>query len=187
MTLAAPPRRPAGWSPPVKHELSRDHARRGSARRCSCTAEAGMHRVERLRAGGPAVRRRPPLRARRPAAVREVVEADHHRSDVGLPRRLDRRAPRRARHQRADLVCNSWGGTIALDLAARYPDRARSLVVTGSMPVLYGALGPLPEADAAAATPATSTTAATVRRWRRCASSSSASSRRRGRASPMRR
>ena len=47
--------------------------------------------------------------------------------------------------ERADLVCNSWGGTIALDLAARYPDRVRSLVVTGSMPVLYGALGPLPE------------------------------------------
>jgi pimeloyl-ACP methyl ester carboxylesterase len=47
--------------------------------------------------------------------------------------------------ERADFVCNSWGGSIALDLASRYPDRARSLVVTGSMPVLYGALGPLPE------------------------------------------
>jgi pimeloyl-ACP methyl ester carboxylesterase len=46
---------------------------------------------------------------------------------------------------RADFVCNSWGGTIALNLAARYPARARSLVVTGSMPVFYGPLAPLPE------------------------------------------
>ena len=46
---------------------------------------------------------------------------------------------------RADFICNSWGGTIALNLAARYPDRARSLVVTGSMPVFYGPLAPLPE------------------------------------------
>ena len=47
--------------------------------------------------------------------------------------------------ERADLVCNSWGGTIALALAANHPDRARSLVVTGSMPVWYGPLAPLPE------------------------------------------
>lgn len=47
--------------------------------------------------------------------------------------------------QRADFVCNSWGGTIALCLAARHPDRVRSLVVTGSMPVFYGPLAPLPE------------------------------------------
>ncbi|GAB3480940.1 alpha/beta fold hydrolase [Amycolatopsis cihanbeyliensis] len=46
---------------------------------------------------------------------------------------------------RADFVCNSWGGTIALNLAARYPDRARALVVTGSMPVHHGPLAPLPE------------------------------------------
>lgn len=46
---------------------------------------------------------------------------------------------------RADLVCNSWGGTIALNLAAKYPDRVRSLVVTGSMPVFHGPLAPLPE------------------------------------------
>jgi 2-hydroxy-6-oxonona-2,4-dienedioate hydrolase len=46
---------------------------------------------------------------------------------------------------RADFICNSWGGTIALNLAARYPDRVRSLVVTGSMPVFYGPLAPLPE------------------------------------------
>jgi pimeloyl-ACP methyl ester carboxylesterase len=45
----------------------------------------------------------------------------------------------------ADFVCNSWGGTIALNLAANYPDRTRSLVVTGSMPVFYGPLAPLPE------------------------------------------
>ncbi|WP_237103554.1 alpha/beta fold hydrolase [Nonomuraea sp. MG754425] len=47
--------------------------------------------------------------------------------------------------QQADFVCNSWGGTIALCLAARYPERVRSLVVTGSMPVFYGPLAPLPE------------------------------------------
>lgn len=47
--------------------------------------------------------------------------------------------------ERADIVCNSWGGTIALCLAAKYPDRVRSLVVTGSMPVFYGPLAPLPE------------------------------------------
>jgi pimeloyl-ACP methyl ester carboxylesterase len=47
--------------------------------------------------------------------------------------------------ERADFVCNSWGGTIALDLAATYPERVRSLVVTGSMPVFHGPLAPLPE------------------------------------------
>ncbi|MFI0371945.1 alpha/beta fold hydrolase [Actinomadura sp. 1N219] len=47
--------------------------------------------------------------------------------------------------ERADFVCNSWGGTIALNLAAKYPGRVRSLVVTGSMPVFYGPLAPLPE------------------------------------------
>jgi pimeloyl-ACP methyl ester carboxylesterase len=47
--------------------------------------------------------------------------------------------------ERADLVCNSWGGTIALALAATYPERVRSLVVTGSMPVFHGPLAPLPE------------------------------------------
>ncbi|WGX95057.1 alpha/beta fold hydrolase [Nocardioides sp. L-11A] len=46
---------------------------------------------------------------------------------------------------RADIVCNSWGGTIALCLAATYPERVRSLVITGSMPVFYGPLAPLPE------------------------------------------
>lgn|SRR5690625_3703622 len=45
----------------------------------------------------------------------------------------------------ADIICNSWGGTIALALAAYYPERVRSLVVTGSMPVFYGPLAPLPE------------------------------------------
>ncbi|MBE1583689.1 alpha/beta fold hydrolase [Nonomuraea angiospora] len=47
--------------------------------------------------------------------------------------------------ERADFVCNSWGGTIALCLAARYPGRVRSLVITGSMPVFHGPLAPLPE------------------------------------------
>jgi pimeloyl-ACP methyl ester carboxylesterase len=46
---------------------------------------------------------------------------------------------------RADFVCNSWGGTIALNLAANYPDRVGSLVITGSMPVFHGPLAPLPE------------------------------------------
>ena len=47
--------------------------------------------------------------------------------------------------EQADFICNSWGGTIALNVAANYPDRVRSLVVTGSMPVFYGPLAPLPE------------------------------------------
>ncbi|MFK7830618.1 MAG: alpha/beta fold hydrolase [Congregibacter sp.] len=46
---------------------------------------------------------------------------------------------------RADLVCNSWGGTIALRFASLYPERVRSLTITGSMPVFYGPLAPLPE------------------------------------------
>ena len=46
---------------------------------------------------------------------------------------------------KADFICNSWGGTIALCLAARYPSRAGSLTITGSMPVFYGPLAPLPE------------------------------------------
>lgn len=45
----------------------------------------------------------------------------------------------------ADFICNSWGGTIALCLAARYPGRVRSATITGSMPVFYGPLAPLPE------------------------------------------
>jgi len=46
---------------------------------------------------------------------------------------------------RVDLICNSWGGTIAIALAADSPARVRSLVITGSMPVFHGPLGPLPE------------------------------------------
>jgi len=61
----------------------------------------------------------------------------HSKSIVGLLNALG--------IERADIVCNSWGGTIALCLAAKYPDRVRSLVVTGSMPVFYGPLAPLPE------------------------------------------
>lgn len=47
--------------------------------------------------------------------------------------------------ERADFVCNSWGGTIALNMAANHPHRIRSAVITGSMPVFYGPLAPLPE------------------------------------------
>jgi pimeloyl-ACP methyl ester carboxylesterase len=61
----------------------------------------------------------------------------HAAKIVGLLDALDLR--------RADFVCNSWGGTIALNLAACYPERVRSLVVTGSMPVFFGPLAPLPE------------------------------------------
>jgi 2-hydroxy-6-oxonona-2,4-dienedioate hydrolase len=45
----------------------------------------------------------------------------------------------------ADFICNSWGGTIALNLAAKFPGRVRSVVITGSMPVFHGPLAPLPE------------------------------------------
>lgn len=47
--------------------------------------------------------------------------------------------------QRVDLVCNSWGGTIAIAAAANHPERIRSMVITGSMPVFHGPLAPLPE------------------------------------------
>lgn len=50
------------------------------------------------------------------------------------------------RIDQADFLCNSWGGSIALCLAAHHPSRVRSLIVTGSMPVFYGPLAPLPEA-----------------------------------------
>lgn len=61
----------------------------------------------------------------------------HARSVVGLLDAL--------KIDRPDIVCNSWGGTIALCLAAHFPDRVRSLTITGSMPVFYGPLAPLPE------------------------------------------
>lgn len=48
----------------------------------------------------------------------------------------------------ADFVCGSWGGSAALALAAAFPARVRSLVVTGSMPLLDG---PVPAAAAALA------------------------------------
>lgn len=47
--------------------------------------------------------------------------------------------------QPVDVICNSWGGTIAIALASEFPDRVRSMVITGSMPVFYGPLAPLPE------------------------------------------
>ena len=46
---------------------------------------------------------------------------------------------------KADFVCNSWGGTIALRVASLFPERTRSLTITGSMPVFRGPLCPLPE------------------------------------------
>lgn len=48
-------------------------------------------------------------------------------------------------HDAVDVVCNSWGGTIAIALAAEYPHRVRRMVITGSMPVFFGPLAPLPE------------------------------------------
>lgn len=47
--------------------------------------------------------------------------------------------------ERPDVVCNSWGGTAAIRLASLHPERVNSLVITGSMPVMYGPLAPLPE------------------------------------------
>jgi pimeloyl-ACP methyl ester carboxylesterase len=44
-----------------------------------------------------------------------------------------------------DLVCNSWGGSIALALAASHPERVGKLVVTGSMPIVRGPHAPPPE------------------------------------------
>jgi pimeloyl-ACP methyl ester carboxylesterase len=47
--------------------------------------------------------------------------------------------------ERADFVCNSWGGGAALNLAATAPERVNRLAITGAMPVFYGPLAPLPE------------------------------------------
>lgn len=47
--------------------------------------------------------------------------------------------------ERADFVCNSWGGHMALKIAADLPERVRTVTITGSMPVFRGPLGPLPE------------------------------------------
>src|SRR5205823_4346285 len=47
--------------------------------------------------------------------------------------------------ERPDVVCNSWGGTQAMCLAAHQPDAVRMLVITGAMPVFYGPLAPLPD------------------------------------------
>lgn len=50
--------------------------------------------------------------------------------------------------ERADVVCNSWGGSAGIGLAARHPERVNKLVVTGSMPVLHLPSGPLPDRGA---------------------------------------
>lgn len=51
----------------------------------------------------------------------------------------------------AGAIGNSYGipapPPVTGNLAAKYPERVRSLVVTGSMPVFYGPLAPLPETD----------------------------------------
>jgi pimeloyl-ACP methyl ester carboxylesterase len=120
-------------------------AGRGPADAVPARRRAGLHRLERLRPGRAAVRRRPAVPARRPAAVRPQREVPDHRPDVGLPRGRGRRLLDSLGIERADFVCNSWGGTIALALAAALPDRVRALVVTGSMPVFHGPLAPLPE------------------------------------------
>jgi 2-hydroxy-6-oxonona-2,4-dienedioate hydrolase len=59
----------------------------------------------------------------------------HQRHLIGLFDALGVGAP--------DVVCNSWGGTQALRLAAEYPERVSSLVITGSMPVFHGPMSPL--------------------------------------------
>ena len=41
------------------------------------------------------------------------------------------------------MVCNSWGGTQAICLAATSPSRVGRLVITGSMPVFRGPVSPL--------------------------------------------
>lgn len=46
---------------------------------------------------------------------------------------------------KAEVICNSWGGSAGICLAAHHPELVSSLVVTGSMPVRHGAIAPLPE------------------------------------------
>jgi 2-hydroxy-6-oxonona-2,4-dienedioate hydrolase len=61
---------------------------------------------------------------------------DFHASHLlGLFDALDLSAP--------DVVCNSWGGTQALRVAAERPERVAALVITGSMPIFRGPMSPL--------------------------------------------
>ena len=103
----------------------------------------------RSRTASPPDARLPP---RRPAAVRPVGEADHQRSDVGLPRGLDGRAARRARRSSGPTSCATHGAARSHSTsAARLRTAPRRSVVTGSMPVLYGPLRcRFPKAAAAA-------------------------------------
>lgn len=45
-------------------------------------------------------------------------------------------------HDRVDIVAQSLGGSVALNVAALYPDRIRRMVVTGSQPVPSTRTGP---------------------------------------------
>ena len=136
-------RRRAAWSPPARHgyhvitlgEATQPDARVPPRRR------ARLLGMDRLRPDRSAVRRRPMLPPRRPAAVRQVRQVARSAVRAGATsRRRWSSCSTRSAIERADLVCNSWGGTIAIALAAEHPERVRSLVVTGSMPVFYGPL-----------------------------------------------
>ncbi len=72
----------------------------------------------------PRFARRPAGRARRPPAVRAQLEARDRRARCGTSTRAtSSRCSTRSGSSRPDLVCNSWGGTMALCLAATHPDR----------------------------------------------------------------
>ena len=143
MSLAAPPMPTGRMIAAGAHEYHVIDARRRRSQRSSSTAaDPAAPAWSDFGPVAPLFAAEPSLRARRPAPVREVVQADHHAVRCGTTTPIRSwSCSTRSHIERADLVCNSWGGTIALDLAARYPERARSLVVTGSMPVLYGAFG----------------------------------------------
>jgi 2-hydroxy-6-oxonona-2,4-dienedioate hydrolase len=59
----------------------------------------------------------------------------HVRHLIALFDALGLRAP--------NVVCNSWGGTQALTLAAQHPSRVTAMSITGSMPVFHGPMSPL--------------------------------------------
>lgn len=68
-------------------------------------------------------------------SIRESMWDFHARHLVALFDALGLDAP--------DVVCNSWGGTQAICLAADHPDRVGRLVITGSMPLFRGPTSPL--------------------------------------------
>ena len=167
VSLAAPPRPTVAWSPPGAR-VPRD--RRSATGRPTVFLHGGGPGCTAWTDFGPVA---PLFAADRRCDLVDLLQYGKsdkpidHRSDVGLPRRLDRRAARRARHRarrpRVQLVGRHDRPRPGRRATPSAPAR---LVVTGSMPVFYGPLGAAARGRAPRPQrPRRATTAATVRRW----------------------